>query len=86
MGCVPEPIDTQGEIPFCGDIAGMETKTKQCGGGDECCGSLKEYFIRINEDNSTRTDMVAYHGCQKDLVHMLNADIPLDVVATTVST
>jgi len=44
--CIPEPIDNDGKVPFCGDIAIMETTTKQCGGGDECCGSVKEYFIQ----------------------------------------
>ena len=42
--CTPEPIDEEGKVPFCKDTASFEDKTKQCGGGDECCGALREYF------------------------------------------
>ena len=42
--CKPEPISPM--LSFCGDAANMESKTKKCTGGDECCGSLKEYFVK----------------------------------------
>ena len=42
--CTPEPIDEEGKVPFCKDTASFEDHTKQCGGGDECCGALREYF------------------------------------------
>ena len=42
--CKPEPIGDVGDVSFCGDVTSMESQTKECGGGDECCGSLKEYF------------------------------------------
>jgi len=66
--CRPEPIDPDGKIPFCGNDAALDgAHTKKCSGEEECCGSLKEYYTNTNEDGEKRTDMVAYHGCEKDL-------------------
>ena len=42
--CIPKPHGPGSDIPFCSDHASMESMTKKCGGGDECCGSLVEYL------------------------------------------
>jgi len=72
--CKPEPIGDVGDVAFCGDVTSMESQTKECGGGDECCGSLKEYFEKTNNDGSKKIDMIAVHGCEKDLTTMLSAN------------
>jgi len=72
--CTPEPIDTEGKVPFCGDSASMESNTKQCGGGDECCGALREYF-EMEVGGKTKVDMITFHGCEKDLAGALNSHV-----------
>jgi len=72
--CTPTPIDTEGKVPFCGDSATMGSMTKQCGGGDECCGALREYF-ELEVDGKTKVDMITFHGCEKDLAGALNSHV-----------
>jgi len=72
--CTPKPIDNEGKVPFCGDSATMESSTKQCGGGDECCGALREYF-EIEEEGKSRTDMLTFHGCEKDLAGAIGSHV-----------
>jgi len=72
--CTPEPIDAEGKVPFCGDSASMGSSTKQCGGTDECCGVLREYFELV-VDGKDRTDMLTFHGCEKDLAGALNSHV-----------
>jgi len=77
--CTPEPIDEEGKINFCGDIASMETYTKDCTGEDECCGAIREYFQVTNEETGVvTTDMMTYHGCEKDLAAAVGGKV--DVV------
>jgi len=53
----------------------MSSYTKQCEGGDDCCGSLREYFEIIDpKTKEKRVDMIAYHGCEKDLAPALQAN------------
>jgi len=72
--CQPTPIDEEGKVPFCGDSATMESSTKQCGGSDECCGVLREYF-ELEVDGKSKVDMLTFHGCEKDLAGALGSNI-----------
>jgi len=73
--CTPVPIDGLDTLRFCKDKATMSSYTKQCEGGDDCCGSLREYFEIIDpKTNEKRVDMIAYHGCEKDLAPALQAN------------
>jgi len=72
--CTPEPIDSEGAIPFCRDSATMESSTKQCDGTDECCGALREYF-ELEVEGKSRTDMLTFHGCEKDLAGALQSNV-----------
>jgi len=59
-----------GDVPFCNDFANPDDNVANCG-KDDCCGMLKEYFIKIDEatgENSTQ--MVARHGCAADMEHL----------------
>jgi len=72
--CTPVPIDDQGKVPFCGDSATMESSTTQCGGTDDCCGVLREYF-EMGQDGESKTDMLTFHGCEKDLAGALGSHL-----------
>jgi len=72
-------IDSDGKIHFCGDSAQqMGEKTKKCGGEEECCGSLKEYYIKTHEDGEVTTDMVAFHGCEKDIAAAIDSETVIE--------
>jgi len=53
-------------IPFCKDDPSLDSFTKQCGNGDDCCGSVKEYTIRVVDGKEEKT-MIARHDCESDL-------------------
>jgi len=58
------------EIPFCNDFANTDDNVVSCG-EDDCCGMLKEYFIRVDEaTGENRTDVVGRHGCAADMEHL----------------
>merc|ERR1712037_829605 len=59
-----------GDVPFCNDFANADDNLANCG-KDDCCGMLKEYFIKIDEatgENSTQ--IVGRHGCAADMEHL----------------
>jgi len=59
-----------GDVPFCNDFANVNDNVANCG-KDDCCGMLKEYFIRVDEatgENSTQ--IVGRHGCAADMEHL----------------
>jgi len=72
--CMPEAIDSEGKIPFCGDSASMESSTKQCAGTDECCGVLREY-LEVETNGTNKVDMLTFHGCEKDLAGALSSHV-----------
>merc|ERR1712219_55766 len=45
---------------------GLESFTMECEEGEECCGSLREYFEKTVEGVTT-THMVGRHSCEKEL-------------------
>jgi len=73
--CTPEPIDEENKVPFCKDTASFEDHTIKCGGGDECCGALREYFEMTNEESGkTTVDMITFHGCEKNLAGAMGSN------------
>jgi len=58
------------ETPFCNDFANTDANVVNCG-KDDCCGMLKEYFIRVDDatgENSTQ--IIGRHGCAADMEHL----------------
>merc|ERR1711953_308148 len=37
---------------------------------DDCCGMLKEYFIKVDADGNNATEIVGRHGCAQDVDHL----------------
>jgi len=64
-------------VPFCKDVPNLGSVTKQCGNGDDCCGSVREYMIR-DEDGKHVEVMIARHDCESDLKHLANEDLICD--------
>jgi len=59
-----------GDIPFCNDFANPDENVANCG-KDDCCGMLKEYFIKVDEATGTNTTtIVGRHGCAADMEHL----------------
>merc|ERR1711892_1265550 len=55
----------------CNDFATPEDITVNCGNGDDCCATLKEYFTDIDEDTGENsTVIIGLHGCESDLNHI----------------
>merc|ERR1712130_673423 len=62
----PKPLPGASGIPFCGDDTTLESFTMDCEAGEECCGSIREYFEKT-VDGVTTTHMVGRHSCEKEL-------------------
>jgi len=59
-----------GDVPFCNDFANPDENVVNCG-KDDCCGMLKEYFIKVDEATGTNTTtIVGRHGCAADMEHL----------------
>merc|ERR1711936_495661 len=62
----PKPLPSASGIPFCGDDTTLESFTMECEAGEECCGSIREYFEKT-VGGVTTTHMVGRHSCEREL-------------------
>ena len=67
------------EVKQCGDMATMESNVVECESGDECCGSVKEFYIYPDgqevDGRPGHIDMVARHACDKTLADSFSFDV-----------
>jgi len=63
-GGEPEPLP-EGDSKYCSDFADPTDIVTEC---SDCCGSMKEEIIRINETSGGNyTELIAKHGCGSDV-------------------
>merc|ERR1719348_120446 len=50
-------------------ILPMRRNVVSCG-KDDCCGMLKEYFIKVDGEGNNSTEIIGRHGCAQDVDHL----------------
>ena len=57
----------------------MGSNVVECASGDECCGSVKEFFVYADgqevDGRPGHIDMVARHACEKTLADIFSHDV-----------
>merc|ERR1712087_36492 len=66
-GGEPEALP-EGDLKYCSDFANPNDIVTDCSQPSDCCASMKELIVRVNETSGTNsTELIAKHSCGSDL-------------------